>query len=485
MPRNTNNPLQALNVAITNLDGCGPALDSLSLQPRLWNGTYEGLTQRNNAIAAVKASLVHVSESLEHVTAEFTAQQRDTEQRYDSLRAQLRQTQEGFDLRNESLSTATRLNSEYRARIEKLEQTLVQRTNAYNQATRQRDDALRQVDVVRDDLRRASPLAEQQAAKILNLEGHLDTAKDDARYYRIKNTEQLQTIDNLTHQLNATNRELERITAARAPPTPTSPTNLHPSSAGGPGRASSDSGFSDGSNNTDAGDKARQDFARTLYQGAVDDFDSGDYSKARDSFAGLQDFIRRHHLRQAVSSATLSYYRAICAAEIGTENAAAETKLNEYLQYERVERSQKAYATHILARTLVKLGRLDEAETCAWEAVGLWKDIDATGERYADATALLTRVFHLQKKSQKAIAAFDMCPEARKQDVRNKYLGLQVPASTTSSRSSSATARPADAQPPVVNVPKSARKTGSAVSSSTTSSRRSGRRDGLAAWMRT
>jgi len=354
---------------------------------------------------------------------------------------------------------------------------------------RQRDEVQRQLDSHGAEIQQTRVLVQQQARRIEDLQGNIEDAHAEVEHYKWLAADTDKAFEEVRAKLNVANREIDQLknvaaaaaAAQRTPPSPTSPTNLHPGSARGP-RPSSDSGFSEGSNATSAADNTRLELAQSLFEGAVDEFGRGQYEKAYASFTSVQTYVQGlpAGLQKPFKSATLSCYRAVCRAETGTDNA-AETALTGFLQdySDRADARQKAHVTHLLARTYVKLGRLDDALTRCYEAKGLWRQIDDKCDEYFDAVALLARVFHLRQETSETLAVIRMCPDDRKDYVREKYATLRP------------TMAPAQASPtvpkPATKLPTRPAPTSkvSSTGSSSKGSHKPSKRTGLAAWMQT
>ncbi|KAK0935862.1 hypothetical protein LTR29_012561 [Friedmanniomyces endolithicus] len=398
MPQDATNQMQALT---NSLEECGPALSSIRLQlDDVWNGSNSALARCENRVNIVKHALVDITDRLRHLGNTFVAREQHLEQRCDDIKADLQRSQRDVDQLTQSLSVATHRGDELQRRLE--------------------------------------------------------DAKDDLRYANRRFTEGEQTVQDLKTQLRNANRRIEVLTdAAAVPPTsrppPASPTLPVPPSGGGHGRPSTDSGFSEipTAAATDPADRQRQNIAYGVLLAAISDFDAGNFATADPKFADVQTMVRNlpSALRHNFNTTSIAYYRTVCCAEIGN-NREAETKLTEFLQsHDQAAASQKAHITHLLARTRVKLGRLDSALEHSCSAVGQWYEIDSSCDRYYDAVALLARIFHLQVKPARALAVINQCPENKKDYVRNKYATLRVPSTTATAPA------PTAAVPALVPIP--------------------------------
>ncbi|TKA80284.1 hypothetical protein B0A55_03027 [Friedmanniomyces simplex] len=438
MSHDTSHQLQTLT---TSLEECGPALSSIRLQlDDVWTGSNSALARCEDRVNNVKHALAQITDALRRLGTEVVAEEQHLQQRGDAYKADYQQSQRNVNQLTQSLSVATHRGDELQRRLE-------------------------------------------------------DT-QDDLRYTKRRVTEGEQTVEDLKAQLRTANRQIEQLTAAAAaaPPThqppPLLPTHSVPSSAGGPGRPSTDSGFSDGSAAPNPGDRQRQNIAYGVLDTATSDFQARNYATADAGFADVQTMMRQlpSALRQNFDTASLAYHRAVCRAEIGTDNE-AETKLTEFLQsYDRAAVRQKAHITHLLARTHVRLGRLDSALDHSCNAVGQWYEIDSSCDQYFDAVALLARIFHLQVRPARALAVINQCPENKKDYVRNKYAGLRATTTTTTTTPAQPAPRPGQTPaapapsgrlPTRSHVPAATRPprstAGSTVSGTTTSSRASKR----------
>ncbi|KAK3068683.1 hypothetical protein LTR53_013556 [Teratosphaeriaceae sp. CCFEE 6253] len=417
MPPMMSDTQQALYVAIANIGECDPSLASLLLQPQRWAGSTLSLTRHNNNIGDIRAILTDVKVSLNGLDVALVAKQMQLQQRGDEYKANWHKTQQTLALRTAALNAATIRNDELqrrsdacKAESQAVQQTLTLRTAALNAATARTDDLQRRGDAYRAEAQTAQ-LALAQRTESLGLatrrqQDHqqaLAIANDDLRHYQRLNVEKEQTIDGLKAQLRAANHRLERLTP------------LAPSDA--PGRPSTDSGFSDGSGaSSSAADSARQEIALSLLSTAVAEFTRGEYAQADASLASVQRHVRDlpASLQKPFKPATMAYYRAVCTAETGTD-AAAKASLTAFLSdYGRAEARHTAHATHLLARTYIKLGRHEDALTRCYEARGLWRAVDPNGDEYFDAVALLARVFHHLHKPREMLAVINLCPEERR-----------------------------------------------------------------------
>ncbi|KAK0270485.1 hypothetical protein LTR35_004296 [Friedmanniomyces endolithicus] len=257
------------------------------------------------------------------------------------------------------------------------------------------------------------------------LQRRLEDTKDDLRYAKRRFAEGEQTVEDLKTQLRDANRRIEEAMADQ----------------------STDSGFSETTTATNPADRQRQNIAYGVLLAAISDFDAGNFATADPKFADVQTMVRNlpSALRHNFDTTSIAYHRSVCRAETGTDRE-AETKLTEFLQsYDQAAASQKAHITHLLARTRVKLGRLDSALEHSCSAVGQWYEVDSSCDQYYDAVALLARIFYLQIKPARALAVINQSPENKKDYVRNKYATLRAPTTTTA---------PAPvATPPVVPLP--------------------------------
>ncbi|KAK1069882.1 hypothetical protein LTR12_001353 [Friedmanniomyces endolithicus] len=396
MPQDATNQMQALTAS---LEECGPALSSIRLQlDDIWNGSNSALARCENRVNIVKNALVDITDRFRRLGATLIAREQHLEQRCDDIKADYQRSQRDVDHLTQSLSVATHRGDELQRRLE-------------------------------------------------------DT-KDDLRYAKRRFAEGEQTVEDLKTQLRNANRRIEVLTdAAAAPPPsrppPASPTLPVPTSAGGHGRPSTDSGFSETTTATNPADRQRQNIAYGVLLAAISDFDAGNFTTADPKFADVQTMVRNlpSALRQNFDTTSIAYHRSVCRAETGTDRE-AETKLTEFLQsYDQAAPSQKAHITHLLARTRVKLGRLDSALEHSCSAVGQWYEIDSSCNQYYDAVALLARIFHLQIKPARALAVINQCPENKKDYVRNKYATLRAPSTTATAPAPTATA------PAVVPIP--------------------------------
>ena len=342
MPQDATNQMQALT---TSLEECGPALSSIRLQlDDVWSGSNSALARCENRVNIVKNALVDITDRFRRLGATLIAREQHLEQRCDDIKADYQRSQRDIDQLTQSLSKATHRGDELQRRLE-------------------------------------------------------DT-KDDLRYAKRRFTEGEQTVEDLKTQLRNANRRIEVLTdAAAAPPTsqppPASPTLPIPGSTGGHGRPSTDSGFSEIPTAADPADRQRQNIAYGVLLAAISDFDAGNFAIADPKFADVQTMVRNlpSALRHNLDTTSIAYHRSVCRAETGTDRE-AETKLTEFLQsYDQAAASQKAHITHLLARTRVKLGRLDSALEHSCSAVGQWYEIDSSCDQYFDAVALLARIF--------------------------------------------------------------------------------------------
>ncbi|KAK5702117.1 hypothetical protein LTR97_004937 [Elasticomyces elasticus] len=418
-------PSQTLNTAVANLQECGPILSVIRLQlDDNWSGSNAALARCENKIDDVR---VFVSQACDRLRR---------------LGPELKENEDHLVRRGDA----------YKLDCSTLQDEVKQLTGNLSQAARRGDD----------------------------LQQRLEHKQDDLRHARIRITEGEQTIDELKAQLRTANNQIEQLTnaAARQAPPP-SPTRLDPSSAGD--RPSTDSGFDDGSSAIPA-DRTRQAIALGLLDTANTEFRRGHYLKADAAFVEVHKMVRQlpSSLQQAFDTSDIAYHRAVCRAEAGT-NAEAESKLESFLQsHDKSTRRQRAQITHLLARTHVKLGRLDVALEYSCSAVGQWHEIDPSCDQHFDAVALLVRILHLQVKPLKALAVIDKCPENRKDYVRSKYSNLLSTVAIQATGGRMPPTQPdapqpgvSDGRPPRLQVPSTARPrpgAGSIVSGTTNTS---------------
>ncbi|KAK5112406.1 hypothetical protein LTR85_011515 [Meristemomyces frigidus] len=290
----------------------------------------------------------------------------------------------------------------------------------------------RRGDDYRDRLRASENTARQLTETVSNERQRLSDLQIHVAAYQDDIQEQEQTIRELRAQLRAARRQSATVSEGFA----TSPTHLNPNTAAGQGRPSSDSGFSEGSTSTEPGERTRHRLAESLFREAVADFHSGDFRKADASFTQVQSIIAHlpAALRSAFGATELAYYRAVCQAETSSD-AAAETALSNFLQtHNRASDAQKALVEHLLARTNVKLGRVEQAAGHSCAAVGLWYDIDQASEHYLNAVALLSRIYALRGELANAAAVINQAPAERRDYVRNKYADLRPSTTSTAAR---------------------------------------------------
>ncbi|KAK0863643.1 hypothetical protein LTR87_016110 [Friedmanniomyces endolithicus] len=384
MPQDATSQMQAL---ATSLEECGPALSSIRLQlDDVWSGSNSALARCENRVNIVKNALVDITDRFRRLGATLIAREQHLEQRCDDIKADYQRSQRDVDQVTQSLSVATHRGDELQRRLE-------------------------------------------------------DT-KDDLRYAKRRFAEGEQTVEDLKTQLRNANRKIEVLTDAAPLLLLAGLRQPHP-----PSLPSTDSGFSETTTATNPADRQRQNIAYGVLLAAISDFDAGNFATADPKFADVQTMVRNlpSALRHNFDTTSIAYHRSVCRAETGTDRE-AETKLTEFLQsYHQAAPSQKAHITHLLARTRVKLGRLDSALEHSCSAVGQWYEIDSSCDQYYDAVALLARIFYLQIKPARALAVINQCPENKKDYVRNKYATLRAPTTTTA---------PAPvATPPTVPIP--------------------------------
>ncbi|KAK1017567.1 hypothetical protein LTR54_002225 [Friedmanniomyces endolithicus] len=394
MPQDATSQMQSLTAS---LEECGPALSSIRLQlDDVWNGSNSALARCENRVNIVKNALVDITDRFRRLGATLIAREQHLEQRCDDIKADYQRSQKDVDQLTQSLSVATHRGDELQRRLE-------------------------------------------------------DT-KDDLRYAKRRFAEGEQTVEDLKTQLRDANRRIEVLTDAAAAPLLAGLRQPHPPSLSlAPQEAmadqSTDSGFSETTTATNPADRQRQNIAYGVLLAAISDFDAGNFATADPKFADVQTMVRNlpSALRHNFDTTSIAYHRSVCRAETGTDRE-AETKLTEFLQsYDQAAASQKAHITHLLARTRVKLGRLDSALEHSCSAVGQWYEVDSSCDQYYDAVALLARIFYLQIKPARALAVINQSPENKKDYVRNKYATLRAPTTTTA---------PAPvATPPVVPLP--------------------------------
>ncbi|KAK5709502.1 hypothetical protein LTR17_019729 [Elasticomyces elasticus] len=308
------------------------------------------------------------------------------------------------------------------------------------------DDLAKRAIACKTDLTKSQDHAKQLEVRLSQATHRCDKLQqqnelmgDDLKYTQRRYAESEQTIGELKTQLATANIRIEALNTALAAATwhaPPLPNHLAPGSPGIHARTSADSGFSSGSN--DPADHTRQTIASGLLDNANIEFDRGDYKKANAAFDAVEVMIDQlpASSRQGFDITALAYRRAICCAESGAD-VEAETKLKLFLKsHNECSRQQKADITHLLARTYVKLGRLDTALDHSCIAVGIWHDTDQSCNQYFNAIALLMRIFSLQGEPLKAVAVVNQCPESWKEYVGNKYFNLRPSVSRTNERMS-------------------------------------------------
>lgn len=214
---------------------------------------------------------------------------------------------------------------------------------------------------------------------------------------------------------------------------------LHPTGAGSRPASSgsrssietNDSGISGLSSTPD---QSKQRVAFGLLHSGQQAFERNEFREAKTYLESLQKQIDElpGRLRQAFNLSSIAYYRAVCTAETASNQAAKEALYN-FLQHHDnpalVTESQVAHIEHLLARTYVKLDRLQDALDHCHAAAGSRFQIassDASERRnYIDSLSLMVRIYQLQGKTTRANSVIEHCTAEWGPFLRNKYANLR------------------------------------------------------------